>query len=143
MHQIAYILKNGTCGPMRENKQNTKNVKVLIAEDDRISFEYLKEVVKGLDVEVLLAKNGKEAINICLNDPDIDIVFMDIKMPEMDGRTATRDIKAIRPDLPVIAQTAYAFNDERDTILHEGFDAYLAKPIQRNDILDILKKFIN
>lgn len=120
-----------------------KNIKILIADDDRISYEYLKEVLRIRNAEILLAKNGREAVDICRKDPDIDIVLMDIKMPEMDGKQATRDIKARRPDLPVIAQTAYALNNERETILLEGFDAYLAKPIQRNEIIAVIEKLLN
>lgn len=120
-----------------------KNIKILIADDDRISYEYLKEVLRIRNAEILLAKNGREAVDICRKDPDIDIVLMDIKMPEMDGKQATRDIKALRPDLPVIAQTAYALNNERETILLEGFDAYLAKPIQRNEIIAVIEKLLN
>ncbi len=118
-----------------------KEKKILIAEDDRISFEYLKEILRDESAEILYAKTGTEAFDICESDPDINIVFMDIKMPEMDGRMATKKIKTIRPDLPIIAQTAYALDDEREKILHEGFDAYLAKPIQRKDILTILDKY--
>lgn len=120
-----------------------KNIKILIADDDRISYEYLKEVLRIRNAEILLAKNGREAVDICRKDPNIDIVLMDIKMPEMDGKQATRDIKALRPDLPVIAQTAYALNNERETILLEGFDAYLAKPIQRNEIIAVIEKLLN
>ncbi len=119
-----------------------KKIKILIAEDDRISFEYLKEILKSRDTEIFLAKNGKEAIEICKNEPDLALVFMDIKMPQMDGREAIRNIKSLYPQLPVIAQTAYALDDERETILHEGFDAYLAKPIQRAGVMSILEKFL-
>ena len=111
-----------------------KNKKILIAEDDRISFEYLKELLRDESAEILFAQTGTEAFEICKKNPDISIVFMDIKMPQMDGRAATKEIKSIRPNLPIIAQTAYALDDERETILHEGFDAYLAKPIQRKDV---------
>ena len=120
-----------------------KNLKILIAEDDKISFEYLKEVLRIRNADILLAKTGKQAVDLVQSEKDIDIVLMDIKMPEMNGREATRKIKKIRPELPVIAQTAYAMDDERETILHEGFDAYLAKPIQRNEIISIIEKALN
>lgn len=119
-----------------------KDLKILIAEDDRISFEYLKEVLRIRNAKILLAKNGKEAVALVREMKDIDLVLMDIKMPEMSGTEATKEIKKMRPDLPVIAQTAYAMDDERETILHEGFDAYLAKPIQRNEIISIIEKVL-
>lgn len=120
-----------------------KKIKILIAEDDRISTEYLKELLKSCASEILLAKNGKEAVQLCKEHPDIDLVLMDIKMPEMNGKEATRDIKALRPNLPVIAQTAYALDNERETILHEGFDAYISKPIQRNEIMLVIDKLLD
>jgi len=119
-----------------------KKIKILIAEDDRISYEYLKEILRDEKAEIFLAKTGLEAVEICKNNADINIVFMDIKMPVMDGRKATKEIKKFRSDLPIIAQTAYALDDERETILHEGFDAYLAKPIQRKEVQTILEKYL-
>ncbi|MCF7832018.1 MAG: response regulator [Candidatus Marinimicrobia bacterium] len=122
---------------------DTKEIKILIVEDDRISFEYLKEILKEEGAKILLAKTGIEAVLICNEDPDIDLVFMDIKMPEMDGREATKRIKVFRPKLPIIAQTAYALDDERETILKDGFDDYLSKPIQRNEMQVILNKYLH
>jgi len=120
-----------------------EKVKILIAEDNRISYEYLREILKNEGTDILLAKNGTEAVKICEENTDLDLVFMDIKMPEMDGGEATRKIKSMRPELPIIAQTAYALNDEREAILKKGFDAYLAKPIQRKEIQAILDKFLH
>ena len=120
-----------------------KKIKILVAEDDRISFEYFKEILRDESAEILLAKTGTEAVELCKNDKDIKLVFMDIKMPQMDGRVATKEIKKLHPDLPVIAQTAYAFDDERETILHDGFDAYLSKPIQRKEVQNILDKYLH
>ena len=121
---------------------NMEKLKILIAEDDRISSEYLKEVLKAKNTEILVAGNGEEAVEQCRKHPDIDLVLMDIKMPKKDGKQATRDIKALRPNLPIVAQTAYAFDDEREKILHDGFDAYLAKPIRRSDIMSVIEQFI-
>ena len=119
-----------------------KNLKILIAEDDRISFEYLKEILRIRNAEIVSAKTGKQAVELCKNNDDIDVVLMDIKMPEMNGKDATKAIKKFRPNLPIIAQTAYALDDEREKILHEGFDAYLAKPIQRSEIISIIEKVL-
>ena len=118
-------------------------IKILIAEDDRISLESLKEVLRADNIEILFAANGKEAVRKCREHRDIDLVLMDIKMPEMDGKEAARHIKSIRPELPIVAQTAYALDDERDTILHEGFDAYIAKPIRHDNIISIIDQFNN
>jgi CheY-like chemotaxis protein len=115
--------------------------KILIAEDNKASFIYLSEVINETGAEIVHARTGKEALEICKRDPEIDLVFMDVKMPIMDGREATKEIKSIRPDLPVIAQTAYALNDEKASIIKDGFDAYMSKPLQRDEILSVLKKF--
>ncbi len=115
--------------------------KILIAEDDKVSSIYLSEVLRETGAEIVYARTGKEAFEICKNDPEIDFIFMDVKMPIMDGREATKEIKALRPDLPVVAQTAYALNDEKAAIIKDGFDAYMSKPLQRTDILSVLKKF--
>lgn len=117
-------------------------IKILIAEDDVISIAYLEEVFRGWNIYTVLAANGKEAVEHCRLDHDIALVLMDIKMPVMGGIQAMLEIKAIRPGLPVIAQTAYALNEERIDILNKGFDDYLSKPIRRSDLLKVVKKYL-
>ncbi|MCK4813122.1 MAG: response regulator [Candidatus Marinimicrobia bacterium] len=119
-----------------------ENISILIVEDDMISREYLYEILHGKNINILMATTGKEAIEVCRNNLQIDIVLMDIKMPELDGLEATKEIKAFRPDLPIIAQTAYALNGERVTILKSGCDDYLSKPIYREDLLAIIQKHV-
>ncbi|MDZ7820509.1 MAG: response regulator [Candidatus Marinimicrobia bacterium] len=114
--------------------------KVLIAEDDQISCEYLLEILKPEGFEIITARNGREAIKQCEEHPGIAAVLMDIKMPEMDGEKAVSEIKKLNPKIPVIAQTAYALDEERATILNAGFDDYLAKPIRKEDLLDTIRK---
>lgn len=116
--------------------------KILIAEDDRVSLEYLKEILSETQVEILEAHDGSEVVEICKNNSDIDLVLMDIKMPIKDGRIATKEIKAMRPNLPIVAQTAYALDNEKETILKDGFDAYISKPISRIDILSLVDRLI-
>ncbi|MFO7840539.1 MAG: response regulator [Fidelibacterota bacterium] len=118
--------------------------KILIAEDDQISCEYLRELfVKEEGFDIVLAKNGKEAVEICKKDPDITLVLMDIKMPQLNGEKATKIIKDHRPELPVIAQTAYALGEERMAILDSGFDDYLAKPIKKEDLFTVIEKHLS
>ncbi|MBN2781423.1 MAG: response regulator [Candidatus Marinimicrobia bacterium] len=118
-----------------------KNMTILIAEDDRVSCEYLYEILREQAATILIANDGIEAVSACEEHPEIDLVLMDIKMPGLSGIEATRSIKALRPGLPVIAQTAYAFDGERVSILRSGFDGYLAKPIRREELLTLIRKF--
>ena len=117
-------------------------ITILIAEDDPNNFFYLKVLLKGEERTLLHAKNGREAVDFCKNHPEIDIILMDIKMPEMDGLEATKLIREFRPDLPIIAQTAYALSSDRERVLAAGCNDYIAKPIKRDDLLNLLKKYI-
>jgi PAS domain S-box-containing protein len=116
--------------------------KVLVAEDDDINFFYLKEMLSIYPLEILRASNGFKAIEMVKNNPDIDIVLMDIKMPGMDGHEATREVKKIRRDLPVIAQTAYAFSSDREKAYAAGCDDYISKPLNRVKLVSLLVKYL-
>ena len=87
--------------------------KVLVAEDDWISYMYLNKILLKLGITVIHAENGKQAVEKVMANPDISLILMDIKMPEMNGIEAIKLIKSTRPDIPVIAQTAYAFEEEK------------------------------
>jgi len=117
--------------------------KVLIAEDDWTSFQYLKRILIKKDITVIHVENGEDAIMSVKNNPDINLILMDIRMPVMDGIEATKQIKLIRPDLPIIAQTAYAFEDEKTKILAIGCDEYLAKPIDNDKLTSLINMYLN
>jgi len=126
-----------------EIQANQSHGIILIAEDDLISFQYLQRILRRYAVTVLHAEDGLQAVNFVRNTPDIDLVLMDIRMPVMDGFEATKQIKQIRPGLPVIAQTAYAFSEEKSKILAIGCDDYLSKPLERNKVSEILGMYLN
>jgi PAS domain S-box-containing protein len=115
---------------------------ILIAEDEANSFEFLRIFFTNLNIRVLWAKNGLEVINICQTDPSINLVLMDIKMPLVNGYEATRKIKGMRPDLPVIAQTAFGTISDKQDALESGCDDYLSKPIHLKQLKDILTKYL-
>jgi PAS domain S-box-containing protein len=125
-----------------ERSRKLSNGKILIAEDDWTSFQYLNKILIKSDVAVIHAENGEQTVEFVKNMPDIDLILMDIRMPVMDGIDATKLIKQIRPDLPIIAQTAYAFSEERRMILSIGCDEYLAKPINKDKINALIIKYI-
>jgi hypothetical protein len=126
----------------KDETYSGKKIKILIAEDDLVSYLYLSKLLKDSRFQLIHAENGREAVEFVKNTPDIDLVLMDMRMPEMDGFEATQQIKAIRPELPIIAQTAYAFQDEREKILSIGCDDYLSKPIDDNKLKILIKKFL-
>jgi PAS domain S-box-containing protein len=101
----------------------------LIAEDDTFSFKLLEGFLKKTNASILHANDGVQAVDICKNNPEIDLVLMDVQMPEMNGMEATRLIKEIRRELPVIAQTANAIAEERQKCFEAGCDDFVTKPI--------------
>ena len=114
---------------------------VLVVEDDEANISYVQEILKRANINFTLAKNGKEAVDICKKQNNIFLVLMDLKMPVMDGYQATKQIKDFRADLPIIAQTAFAFDDEKQKVLESGFDSYIAKPFNRNELLNVIKEY--
>lgn len=108
---------------------------VLVAEDEEYNYRLIKEYLSADKFNLIRAKNGKQAVEICEKNT-VDIILMDIKMPEMDGVTAFEQIRKLQPKVPVIAQTAYALIHEKQQLLEKGFDDYIAKPIKREELLD-------
>ncbi|MCX6278579.1 MAG: PAS domain-containing protein [Bacteroidetes bacterium] len=114
---------------------------ILIAEDDESNLFYLEIILKKKSVSVLSAINGKEAVDKCREHPEISLVLMDIKMPVMDGLQATREIKSFRKDLPIVACTAFALSGDTKMARDAGCDDYLPKPVNKQKLLDQLKKY--
>jgi len=115
---------------------------ILVAEDEYGNYRYLYEVLLADKLNVVHANNGQEAIDMCKKSEDISLVLMDIKMPVMNGITAARLIKEFRPDLPIIAQTAYAGESVKLSNI-DVFDDLIAKPINRNELKRKMKRYIN
>ena len=119
-----------------------RNPNILIAEDVESNFLYLKAVLSKLNANVFWAKNGLEVLEICEKEEIMDLVLMYLQMPEMNGYEATQILKKKYPNLPVVAQTAFAMSDDRAKALDAGCDDYLAKPIKSKDLLSIAEKFL-
>ena len=107
-------------------------IKILIAEDEEFAAVFLSLILKDTCSEMLFAKNGKEAIDICKNNLDIDIILMDIKMPVMGGYEAVSKIREFNKEIIIIAQTAYALAEDGEKALLMGFSDYISKPIDKN-----------
>jgi len=120
-----------------------KTNSILVAEDDEINFFYLKALLKqNTSAEIIHASDGKVALEKYLQNPDIGLILMDIKMPVMDGLEATRQIKAINRNVPIIAITAYAMPGDENRITEAGCDHYLVKPINKKLLLDKMAEYI-
>ena len=115
---------------------------ILIAEDDNINFLLIKKMLQATNHEIIRAENGQVAVAIALENPSIDIVLMDIKMPIMNGYEAFEKITEIRPDLPIIAQTAHASEEDREKVNSMGFTDYITKPINKELLLEMVSKYI-
>lgn len=115
---------------------------VLIAEDDDVSFQFLSTVLSKMGIGTIRAANGQQAVDIIANNDEIKLILMDIKMPKLDGLAATKAIKSVKPDMIIVAQTAYALNSEKAKFLREGCDEYISKPIDIDILRNILLKYI-
>ncbi len=119
--------------------------RVLIAEDEEINFMFLVALLEtetNIDCEIIHARNGNEAVEISKNR-DIDLILMDIKMPLLNGIEATKLIKNLKPELPIVAQTAYATEADKLEALMAGCDNYISKPIDRNNLHEIIMKYLH
>ncbi|MFB9272519.1 hybrid sensor histidine kinase/response regulator, partial [Lutibacter litoralis] len=117
-----------------------KNLKILIAEDDEVSSELLSTIVGEFSNKILIAKNGNEAVEICRNNPDIDVILMDIEMPEINGYEATVKIRTFNKDVIIIAQTAFGLTGDREKSLDAGCNDYITKPINKHELNSLIKK---
>jgi len=116
---------------------------VLIVDDYRDIYFYLSETLENTGLLFLYADSGQKAIDMCREHPEIELVLMDIQMPEMSGIDATKGIREFRKGLPIIAQTAYAQADDFDTFLDAGFNDMITKPIGKNILLKKMSKYLN
>jgi PAS domain S-box-containing protein len=121
-----------------------KKLKILIAEDDEMSEELISIAVRFVAREIIRVRTGNGAMAACVNNPDIDLILMDIQMPDQNGYEATRQIRMFNPDVIIIAQTAYALEGDREKALAAGCNDYITKPIKAEELKKvILKYFLN
>jgi PAS domain S-box-containing protein len=139
-------LDNDKCPvPVKETAKGApekfkKTVHLLIAEDEDSNYLLLRAILSDHDIHIIRARNGMEAVEIC-KSKQVDLVLMDIKMPVMDGFEATRQIRKLKPELPVIAQTAYTMSEEKERALAAGCDNYITKPIKPGELIELIKKY--
>jgi PAS domain S-box-containing protein len=115
--------------------------KCLIVDDNKDVLIYLNRILLDTGIQVIMARSGLEAIDNVRKYPDIDIVVLDMQMPEMNGIEVPKEIRKFRKTMPIIAQTAFIFEDDKDIILEAGCDACLIKPIRKEHLLSVMGSF--
>jgi len=115
---------------------------VMIVDDQKSNYLFLKDALSTINCKLIWRENGKDAVKFIKNKNKVDLVLMDSDMPEMDGYTATRMIKQLRPSLPVIIQSLFTSEDKLDKIKEAGCDDYITKPIRLIQFKDLLRKYL-
>ncbi|MBL7113146.1 MAG: PAS domain S-box protein [Bacteroidales bacterium] len=116
---------------------------ILIAEDEETNFFYLKLILSKYGYHIIHARDGREAVEFCKNNPAIDLVLMDLKMPIMNGYEATGLIHQMRPDLPIIAQTAYTLDESNEKALKQGCVAVISKPLNKDKLIYLVRNYLS
>ena len=124
-------------------KQSRIKPNILIVEDDSASEIYLTVLIKNLSNKIYYARSGKEAIELTGNNPDIDLILMDIRLPDINGHEASRRIRDFNKDVKIIAQTAFGLEGDREKALKSGCDDYISKPIKKANLLFLIQKLCN
>lgn len=124
------------------NNLDWSSKKILIVEDDSYSAEYLAEALSITNVKIIFANNGKKAIEMVKEHPDINVVLMDIQLPDLSGDKATSIIRESNVDIPIIAQTAHAMVNDKESYLSAGCTDYIAKPISVKELFTLLNKYL-
>jgi signal transduction histidine kinase/CheY-like chemotaxis protein/ligand-binding sensor domain-containing protein len=132
-------------GAYAEKKQPSVQYRILLAEDNLVNQRLAVRTLEKMGHEVVVAQTGEEALD-ALRRQKFDLVLMDVQMPEMDGYAATREIRRSEQNgldhLPVIAMTAHAMKGDRESCLDAGMDDYIAKPVNRQELQQVIERVI-
>jgi two-component system, cell cycle response regulator DivK len=126
-----------------QNKYSWKGKTILVVEDTETSTRYFEAALIKTAATLYWAYNGKDAIDLVKNENDIDLILMDIHMPIMNGFEATKEIKKMRPNIPIIVQTAYVLSGEEEKSYDAGADSFLSKPIKYSTLLQTIARFLS
>ena len=133
-------------GPSEENQRDQRykweGKTILLVEDDTVSNEYFREVLAPTRANIIISETGEQALKQFGQDTTIDLVLMDIQLPDISGLEVTRKIKNVNQQIPIIAQTARAMTEDRERCIQAGADEYITKPIAIDDLLAIINRFI-
>jgi len=120
---------------------NWRNKVILVAEDDIVNYQFLEAVLSDTQAQLVHVLDGKQAVELCNTLTHIDLILMDIRMPEKSGYEAIKEIKKIKPNVPIIAQTAYTSKEDREKCKQVGCDEYISKPIDINLLFELINKY--
>ena len=123
------------------NKRPGNNLKILIADDDVISGKLINTMVRRISKEILITNSGREAIEICRSNSDIDLILLDISMPQIDGYEVTRQIRKFNKEVIIIAQTAKVQAPDIEDALSSGCNDHIPKPINGKELMFIIQKY--
>jgi len=126
-----------------ETTINLSTVQILVAEDDMANFYLIKELLSSTSAKILHAWDGEEAVRIFTSNPGIDMILMDIRMPKMDGYEAAAEIRKFNNKIVIIAQTGYVFEEDKQKAKDLGFDDYLCKPINEENLISIIVRHLD
>jgi len=135
--------------PLEEDDNNTvvlpnwPNKTILIVEDDKSNLQFLNEILSSSNAKLLTAVDGEDALNIFGKTPNIDLILMDIKLPKINGIDVTKAIRRKNKTIPIIAQTAYAFESDREAALNAGCNAFLSKPIEKDLLIETINRIFS
>ncbi len=118
-----------------------KKLKILVVEDDEMSEMLFKITLKSIAPEIFIANTGLEAVEVCRNNTDLDLILMDIKMPVMNGYEATKEIRSFNKEVIIIAQTAYAMDGDREKAIEVGCNDHISKPINNQKLLELIDHY--
>lgn len=145
-------MTNQTLASFVSNTEETENMEeptvdwsdktIMIAEDEEVNFVYLQTALSTTNINIVRARNGLEAVEIAKLNPLIQLILMDIKMPKMNGLEATRSIKQFRSDIIIIAQTAFAMEEDKNNCYAVGVDDFLSKPVRFKLLFETLEKHL-
>lgn len=139
--EVESVIENSVQPPAKEKLIN--KLKILIVEDDAGMEFLLSETVEEFCSKLLIARDGLEALEISKNNPDLDLILMDVRIPKMDGYETTEEIRRFNKDVVIIAQTACAFSSDREKALEVGCNDYVSKPIDTNQFESLIEKHLS
>jgi CheY-like chemotaxis protein/nitrogen-specific signal transduction histidine kinase len=122
---------------------NWKDKVILVVEDDAVNYQFIEALLEKTQAQLLHAENGSQALELCKTINKIDLILMDIKLPERNGYQITREIKSFRNEIPIIAQTAFQVNEVRKKCLEAGCEDVISKPVEIELILRIINKYLS
>lgn len=126
-----------------DKEYNWQGKIVLIAEDEEINYMFVERVLKPTGATIIRALDGKEAVDIVASRSDIDLILMDIRMPNLNGIEAAEAIRKTRPNILIIAQTCYETDIDLSSITTVKFDGFISKPVNVNTMLTMIDRLLN